>query len=205
MELPSCRSSVTVAAALPASARDKWHVMTNAEHSIQIPSTAPSFRGARLINLIRTPVRYVGRDLEDPRRTKRTVQYKEPEDVWNYIGGGKRLPAQWNMWLSHTRKHPPTLEELQQDLERQRQVLANAALIEARDLEERQERLRIEQSLKAENAKRTRIEQPQIPSQQSPTPDHDAPESRKAAPKQDSSPTADEPESWSPQTLRRRG
>lgn len=29
----------------------------------------------------------------DPERTKRTVQYRNPEDVWNYIGGGKRLAS----------------------------------------------------------------------------------------------------------------
>ena len=26
-------------------------------------------------------------------RTKRIVQYRDPSDVWNYIGGGKRLPG----------------------------------------------------------------------------------------------------------------
>jgi hypothetical protein len=31
--------------------------------------------------------------LLDPRRTKRSIQYKDPEDVWNHIGGGKRLPG----------------------------------------------------------------------------------------------------------------
>ncbi|KAH9962945.1 hypothetical protein BC827DRAFT_1196051 [Russula dissimulans] len=40
------------------------------------------------------------------------------EGMWNYIGGARRLPVQWVSWLSHTRRDPPTLEELRADLER---------------------------------------------------------------------------------------
>lgn len=29
----------------------------------------------------------------DPSRTKRTVQYDNPDDMWKYIGNGKRLPG----------------------------------------------------------------------------------------------------------------
>ncbi|KAF8884895.1 hypothetical protein CPB84DRAFT_1685717 [Gymnopilus junonius] len=111
---------------------------------------------SRLWNSIRNPLRYVGRDLQgnkfyetrslnDPQRTKRTVQYYDPEDVWKYIGGGKRLAIQWSAWLTHTRKDPPTLEELQADLRRQQRVLANVALIEERDRAEVEERMRIRQ------------------------------------------------------------
>ncbi|KAI0064356.1 hypothetical protein BV25DRAFT_312510 [Artomyces pyxidatus] len=56
--------------------------------------------------------------------------------MWNYVAGSKRLPVQWVSWLSHTRPDAPTLEELRADLERQRRILHNAALIEARDREE---------------------------------------------------------------------
>ncbi|KAL9711858.1 hypothetical protein Ac2012v2_004931 [Leucoagaricus gongylophorus] len=120
--------------------------------------------------------RYMGQDLEGNRfyeypglsinwRTKRTVQYRDPSDVWNYIGGGKRLPVQWSMWLSHTRKDPPSLEELRQDLERQQRVIANAFLIEKRDLEERLERLRLEQSFREEiTANRSQIQESQAQS-----------------------------------------
>ncbi|KAF9485022.1 hypothetical protein BDN70DRAFT_871713 [Pholiota conissans] len=98
----------------------------------------------RIWNVVRHPIRYVGRDLEgntfyetrslnDSAITKRTVQYSNPEDVWKYIGGGKRLPIQWSAWLTHTRLHPPTLEELSADMVRQQRVRANVALIEARD------------------------------------------------------------------------
>ncbi|KAG5635307.1 hypothetical protein H0H81_011767 [Sphagnurus paluster] len=103
----------------------------------------------------------------DARRTKRTVQYKNPEDVWQYIGGGKRLPGvlrsstyltgltsavQWSSWLSHTRVQPPTLEELQTDLARQQRVLSNVAVIEARDREERAQMLRVH--TKADDARK---------------------------------------------------
>lgn len=172
----------------------------------------------RILNLFRNSSRYMGRDLEGnsfyeypgfsaDRRPKRTVQYKDPSDVWNYIGGGKRLPVQWSMWLSHTRQHPPALEELQRDLERQKRVLVNAALIEVRDMEERQERLRLEQSLKEENARRAQIEQPQSQTTSSgPSPITSMNEKQATGPpKQGSLPAVDESESWSPQTLRRRG
>jgi hypothetical protein len=41
-------------------------------------------------------------DFADPRRTKRTVQYKDPEDVWNYIGRGKRLPGACSLSTLHS-------------------------------------------------------------------------------------------------------
>ena len=75
--------------------------------------------------------------------------------------------VQWSAWLAHTRPHPPTIEvcpllsffffflfmpgiyfsskELQADIVRQQRVLANVALIEARDRAEEQERFRIRQ------------------------------------------------------------
>ncbi|RDB29916.1 NADH-ubiquinone oxidoreductase assembly factor N7BML [Hypsizygus marmoreus] len=111
---------------------------------------------SRIIQRFRAPLRYVGRDLEgnrfyehpssssDPRRTKRTVQYHKPDDMWKYIGGGKRIPVQWSAWLTHTRPNPPSLEELQTDMARQQRVTANVALIEARDRAELAERVRLE-------------------------------------------------------------
>ncbi|KAI0823005.1 hypothetical protein BC628DRAFT_633514 [Trametes gibbosa] len=105
----------------------------------------------RLFKKIRNPRGFVGRDLEgsignqffeypsphgETARTKRVVKYAEGRDMWAYVGGKKRLAIQWTSWLTHTRHHAPTLEELHADLERQRRVLFNAALIEARDREE---------------------------------------------------------------------
>ncbi|KAJ3758816.1 hypothetical protein EV360DRAFT_82722 [Lentinula raphanica] len=60
-----------------------------------------------------------------------------PDDVWNYIGGSKRLPIQWSAWLAHTRLNPPSIQELQMDLMRQHRVQQNAALIEANFQQER--------------------------------------------------------------------
>ncbi|KAG7448686.1 uncharacterized protein BT62DRAFT_929777 [Guyanagaster necrorhizus] len=103
---------------------------------------------SKIWKLIRHPTGFVGRDLEgnmfferhnplpEARRTKRTVKYRNPDDMWLYIGGPKRLPVQWSAWLSHTRPDPPTIQELQTDLARQERVSRNAALIEARDREE---------------------------------------------------------------------
>ncbi|KAI0261588.1 hypothetical protein BC834DRAFT_459221 [Gloeopeniophorella convolvens] len=105
-----------------------------------------------LRNIIRSfyrPRYFIGTDLEgnrffehpsltsDPARTRRRVEYKVYDDMWDYIGGARRLPVQWTSWLSHTRPDPPTLDELHSDLERQRRVLHNAAVIAARDQEER--------------------------------------------------------------------
>ncbi|KAL0959964.1 hypothetical protein HGRIS_011628 [Hohenbuehelia grisea] len=112
---------------------------------------------AKLWRVIRvnTPARYVGRDLEGNKfyekpnaitggRMKRTVKYRHPDDMWHYIGGGKRLAIQWSAWLSHTRVHPPTVNELEADAARQQRVQFNAAMIEAKEREERQKASLIE-------------------------------------------------------------
>ncbi|KAF8631343.1 hypothetical protein AX15_002455 [Amanita polypyramis BW_CC] len=124
----------------------------------------------RIWQSFRNPRVYAGQDMEgnkfyeypasssDPRRTKRMVQYRHPDDMWEYIGGGRRLSVQWTSWLTHTRFHPPTLEELQVDLERQQRVKADAALIEARDNENRVRSI-AEGAAAVEEAQRTRIEQ----------------------------------------------
>ncbi|TEB20607.1 hypothetical protein FA13DRAFT_1800754 [Coprinellus micaceus] len=101
---------------------------------------------------IRAPrARFVGHDLVGNKfyelptpelgRPKRSVVYRNPDDVWDYVGGNKRLAIQWSSWLAHTRPNAPTLEELQADAERMVRVRFNAAQIEARDREE-SERLR---------------------------------------------------------------
>ncbi|KAI0346617.1 hypothetical protein BDW22DRAFT_1352765 [Trametopsis cervina] len=99
----------------------------------------------RVWNKIRNPTSSVGRDLEGNRyfeypnpndnfgRPKRVVKYKQGYDMWTYIAGEKRLPVQWSSWLTHTRIHPPTVEELQADLIRQARVKARAAIIDERD------------------------------------------------------------------------
>ncbi|KAF8438062.1 hypothetical protein L210DRAFT_3545355 [Boletus edulis BED1] len=65
--------------------------------------------------------------------------------MWTYIASGKRLSVQWNAWLTHTRSDPPSIEELKADLERQHRVQMNAAILEARDKEEREHMVRLAQ------------------------------------------------------------
>ncbi|KIK47022.1 hypothetical protein CY34DRAFT_799871 [Suillus luteus UH-Slu-Lm8-n1] len=77
-------------------------------------------------------------------RSKRTVKYRKNEDMWTYVASGKRLPVQWSAWLTHTRPDPPSIEELQADLTRQRRVKLNAAILEAKDEAERAHREKLE-------------------------------------------------------------
>ncbi|KAI0656867.1 hypothetical protein C8Q70DRAFT_1006442 [Cubamyces menziesii] len=181
----------------------------------------------RLFRRLRTPRGYVGSDLEgnqffeypgvtnDSRRTKRVVKYAEGRDMWAYVGGSKRLPVQWTAWLTHTRPHPPTLEELQADLERQRRVLFNAAMIEAREREEvarvaaaQQQTVRIQ----APAAEGVRVSaEPKRPAEMSPSETarvDTAADRREPATEQPSPwkpPPSDEPHSWQPRAAVRRG
>uniref|UniRef100_A0ABQ0M738 NADH dehydrogenase [ubiquinone] 1 alpha subcomplex subunit n=1 Tax=Mycena chlorophos TaxID=658473 RepID=A0ABQ0M738_MYCCL len=94
----------------------------------------------------------VGRDFEgnrfyehpslvDDPRPRRSVKYRTSDDMYKYIGGQRRLAVQWSAWLTHTRRDPPTLEELQADLIRQDRLRHNVALLDARDRQEDQLRL----------------------------------------------------------------
>lgn len=116
---------------------------------------------SRIWAAIRTPsARFVGRDLQGNKfyerpqaemgRPKRTVVYHNPDDMWDYIGGNKRLAIQWSAWLSHTRPNAPTLEELQADADRQLRVKHNASLIEARDREESERLQRLQAERRSE-------------------------------------------------------
>ncbi|KAF7344572.1 hypothetical protein MSAN_01939300 [Mycena sanguinolenta] len=98
----------------------------------------------RLIQRLRSPTYYIGRDLQGNRyyespslvndpRPRRSVKYSGSQDMWKYVGGSKRLPVQWSSWLTHTRSEPPTMEELQADLIRQERVRRNVMLLNARD------------------------------------------------------------------------
>ncbi|KAI0763101.1 hypothetical protein BD413DRAFT_606786 [Trametes elegans] len=184
----------------------------------------------RLFRRLRNPKGYVGRDLEgnqyfeypgihdDPSRTKRVVKYAQGRDMWAYIGGRRRLAVQWTAWLTHTRHHPPSLEELQADLERQRRLMLNVARIEARDREEAARIAAIQQ-----NITRPLVAPPSDSSvvddsaQASPQPQKRVPTSPPAEPgpaqreppaDQPSPwkpPPSDEPHSWQPRASVRRG
>ena len=54
--------------------------------------------------------------------------WKAPSDY-----NPKEVPIQWDAWMRHTRREPPTIEELVKDLERQRMVQHNARVLDMRE------------------------------------------------------------------------
>ncbi|KAJ3746744.1 hypothetical protein DFH05DRAFT_977246 [Lentinula detonsa] len=183
------------------------------------------------------PTGFVGKDLEGNSyyersnplsnagysRSKRSVTYRNQDDMWNYIGGSKRLPT-------HTRTNPPSVQELQMDLIRQHRVQHNAALIEASFQQERaQLRLQdgasstssefqpsqIQDPLSNSTANSASSSSPSLAPKVSPAP----PSESKAIPNPESSPGAHrpatslpktgsdewQPESWAPKLRIRRG
>ncbi|RPD61250.1 hypothetical protein L227DRAFT_585561 [Lentinus tigrinus ALCF2SS1-6] len=190
---------------------------------------------ARIFRRFRNPTGFVGRDLQgnryfeypsvsdDPRRTKRVVKYAPGADMLEYVGGHRRLAVQWSSWLTHTRSHPPTLEELQADLERQRRIQMYATMIEERDRQEAAQIAAAEQSVvrqvKASSQQQSRHEDsnatvgtvPLPEAQQDPRPRTDVPQTQ-TVPDQRSDPSSpwkppprDEPHSWQPRASIRRG
>jgi len=103
---------------------------------------------SRIWRRIRSPTGYVGKDLEGNRyyeyinpvpggRTRRAMKYRKRVEVWECVSGMKRLPAQWTAWLSHTRQHHPTIQELTADVARIELTRRNAVLLETKAAEER--------------------------------------------------------------------
>ncbi|PCH35238.1 hypothetical protein WOLCODRAFT_80132 [Wolfiporia cocos MD-104 SS10] len=172
----------------------------------------------RLWQQLRAPRYYVGRDLEGtaiaatlkhPGRTKRVVKYHQGVDMLDYVGGSRRLPIQWTSWLTHTRSHPPGLEELHADLERQKRVQYNVAVIEARDREERERQVSAQEALPV--VQQAHRGPPRLESHNAPVGPVTASGSELEAPhqprqSQDHQPpsaAADELQAWIPRTLRR--
>ncbi|KAH9074273.1 hypothetical protein EDB83DRAFT_2355916 [Lactarius deliciosus] len=123
--------------------------------------------------------------------------------MWHYIGGKRRLPVQWVSWLSHTRPDPPTHEELHADLERQRRVLHNAAVLQARDQEERARISAASAPLATENSPLPTPEN--VPMVQR----DESSQSLRASTDSELPPPVGkdrdwQPEAWTPQTTRRR-
>jgi len=181
---------------------------------------------SRIWRRIRSPTGYVGKDLDGNRyyehinpipdgRTRRVVKYRRGVDVWEYVSGMRRLPAQWTAWLSHTRLHHPTIRELTTDVARIELTRRNAAALEAKTAEERAQLL----ALRAAPA----LNSPGIPTQgiTEPAGKHVDPATvsnrelrRKFAKEQTRQlregsspwkPNAGEAESWTPRTTDRRG
>ncbi|KAN0065034.1 hypothetical protein ACQY0O_001516 [Thecaphora frezii] len=70
----------------------------------------------------------------DPRHTRRIIQWRENLHHADY--DQRSLPVQWTMWLRHTRRHPPTIQELEQDQARIQTVQHNARVLAMRQAEQ---------------------------------------------------------------------
>ncbi|KAF9236653.1 hypothetical protein BU15DRAFT_49767 [Melanogaster broomeanus] len=153
-----------------------------------------------------------------PGRPKRTVQYGRSDDMWTYIASGRRLPVQWNAWLTHTRPNPPTIkvrsvlighgeQELQADLARQRRVQMNAAILEARDKEERDRTARLARASQLQIPATLDPEHGQGHHQPSEAPANMRPEKPLGTvvrdPWAEAKKGSDEPQSWTPVARRR--
>lgn len=82
----------------------------------------------------------------DPRHTRRSIQWAEKRELGDY--DQRSIPVQWVMWLRHTRRQAPTIEELVQDRQRIELTQANAArlALEYQQSKEREQQLRAQQN-----------------------------------------------------------
>lgn len=81
----------------------------------------------------------------DPRHTRRSIQWKEKMELGDY--DQRSIPVQWVMWLRHTRREAPSIEELVRDRERILTTQANAArlALENKERREREQQARLEE------------------------------------------------------------
>ena len=81
----------------------------------------------------------------DPRHTRRSIQWKDKRELGDY--DQRSIPVQWVMWLRHTRREAPTIQELVRDRERILLTQANAAKLALEDQASRQneQQARLEQ------------------------------------------------------------
>ncbi|KAJ2351590.1 hypothetical protein H4S02_013598 [Coemansia sp. RSA 2611] len=66
---------------------------------------------------------YFERSVRSAQRSRRHVMYKKNMPVAEY--SDQTIPIQWQAWMRHTRKQPPTIQELLQDAERRRKMAEN--------------------------------------------------------------------------------
>jgi len=109
----------------------------------------------RLFKIFGWKSSFVGRDLygnkfyeypsttDDPRRTHRLVKYIDKGKITEYATGGLRLPIQWSAWLTHTRRDPPSMDELMKDYERRKTLQHNTRVLALRDEESRKPRIAV--------------------------------------------------------------
>lgn len=81
----------------------------------------------------------------DPRHTRRSIQWAEKRELGDY--DQRSIPVQWVMWLRHTRREAPSIEELVRDRERILLTQANAAKLALEDKQrrEREQQARLEE------------------------------------------------------------
>ncbi|SNX87169.1 related to Mimitin, mitochondrial precursor [Melanopsichium pennsylvanicum] len=72
----------------------------------------------------------------DPRHTRRSIQWKEKKELGDY--DQRSIPVQWVMWLRHTRREPPCIDELVRDRQRILVTQANAAKLALEDQQKRE-------------------------------------------------------------------
>ncbi|KAF9511644.1 hypothetical protein BS47DRAFT_1143041 [Hydnum rufescens UP504] len=187
-----------------------------------LPRSAMNGFWSRWLARLRIGRHYVGRDLEGNRfyeyppaqpnatRTKRVVVYRKQRDMWKYASGISRLPVQWTAWMSHTRLYPPSIEDLQNDMVRRSRVTQLAAQIETRDQEERHRQLVASSALGPtvqglSESSAVRSDDPASNSSAPPPSGREKVEEGTASPFRQAKDASDEPETWSPKVLRRRG
>ncbi len=96
------------------------------------------------------------------RQARRVVRYATKKHMAEHAGVDEKLiPFQWVVWLRKARKEPPTIEELERDVERIRITRHNAKVLELRDAQQRERRM-LERSQEHDRAMARQIESPTV-------------------------------------------
>lgn len=102
----------------------------------------------------------------DVRHTRRSIMWREKRELGDY--DQRSIPVQWTMWLRHTRRDAPSLEELERDRQRILSTQSNAARLAVEDSErkQREQEARLEEHTAAQQRA-----QAQLPSATAPQTD----------------------------------
>lgn len=81
----------------------------------------------------------------DVRHTRRSILWREKKELGDY--DQRSIPVQWVMWLRHTRRDAPSLDELERDRQRILSTQSNAARLAVEDgqRKEREQQARLEE------------------------------------------------------------
>ncbi|KAJ1018494.1 hypothetical protein NDA18_006645 [Ustilago nuda] len=96
----------------------------------------------------------------DPRHTRRSIQWREKKELGDY--DQRSIPVQWVMWLRHTRREAPTVEELARDRQRILTTQANAQKLALQDraTRQREQQARLEQHTEAKERAQKLMQSP---------------------------------------------